>query len=55
MFELDGYPKEALLPDYRKISRHVLWSFYRAFGRGVEELPIQETDIPRKGERDHVT
>src|SRR6266850_8013566 len=48
LFELDGYPKDVPLPDYRKCHGMCYGNFVGAFGRGVQNCPVQETDIPEK-------
>jgi hypothetical protein len=45
-FELDGYPPGMPLPDYRKCQGMCYGNFFGAFGRGVLNCPIHETDLP---------
>jgi hypothetical protein len=46
--ELDGYPGDMLLPEYRKSSGHPFGTFVGALGRGVKNCPIPVSDIPEE-------
>jgi hypothetical protein len=46
--ELDGYPEEMPLPEYRKCMGHPFGHFFGAFGRGVKNCPIPISDIPEQ-------
>ena len=52
--ELDGYPEDMSLPEYRKCRGHPFGHFFGAFGRGVKNCPIPISDIP-DGLRDVMT
>jgi hypothetical protein len=45
-WELDGYPQDVPLPDYRKHRGMCYGNFAGAYGRGVNNCPIPETAIP---------
>jgi hypothetical protein len=48
IYELDGYPMDVPLPDYRKRPGQCFGHFVGAFGRGVQNCPIPATDIPEQ-------
>ena len=45
-WELDGYPTDVSLPDYRKCWGHCFGIFVGKFGRRIDNCPIPATDIP---------
>jgi AbiTii len=46
--ELDGYPADMPLPEYRTCSGHPFGTFVGALGRGVKNCPIPISDIPEE-------
>jgi len=46
--ELDGYPADMLLPEYRKCPGSPFGHFFGAFGSGVKNCPIPISDIPEQ-------
>ena len=46
--ELDGYPPDVSLPEYRKCGGHPFGHFFGSFGRGVKNCPIPISDIPEQ-------
>jgi len=44
--ELEGYPRDVALPDYRKCGGQCFGTFFGEFGRGIKNCPIQTSDIP---------
>jgi hypothetical protein len=46
--ELDGYPADIPLPEYRKCSGDPFGTFIGVFGRGVKNCPIPVSDLPEK-------
>ena len=44
--ELDGYPRDTLLPEYRKCLGSPFGTFVGAFGRAVKNCPIPTSEIP---------
>jgi hypothetical protein len=46
--ELDGYPADMSLPEYRKCHGHPFGDFFGSFGRGVKNCPISISDIPEQ-------
>jgi hypothetical protein len=46
--ELDGYPEDVPLPDYRICNGQCFGHFFGAFGRGVKNCPIPVSAIPEQ-------
>ena len=47
-YELDGYPNETLLPNYRKMSAQSFGHFNGPFGSGLRNAPIPMMCIPKE-------
>lgn len=45
-WELDGYPANSVIPDYRKFHGHCFGHFAGAFQSGMRNAPIPEMNIP---------
>ena len=54
-FESEGYPKEAELPDYRKVGIHFTGSFSGPFGSGIKNAPLPSYLIAEHAGKDWLT